>query len=227
MNETKVCSKCSTEKPLSSYRARKSGQLRNECSDCLNAALRLWQAKNKEKCRAYSSRSDIRAKTNARARKRYATDPAYKAVIRAHNKEFIRTKSYKTKRNEYIKRWAAIPKNRIARSLRSRLHHALKGVGKKVKSETLLGCSYEDCRQHIESQFAATMTWGNHGAWHIDHIIPCDHFDLTDDYQQRLCFNYRNLRPIWANENLSKGRLLPELYCETLAALKSCIARGL
>jgi len=46
------------------------------------------------------------------------------------------------------------------------------------------------------------MTWNNHGTgyngkgmkeWHIDHIIPCDKFDLSDPKQQEECFNYKNL----------------------------------
>ena len=49
------------------------------------------------------------------------------------------------------------------------------------------------------------MTWDNHGEWHIDHIKPCASFDLTDADQQRECFNYTNLQPLWAKDNLSKG----------------------
>jgi hypothetical protein len=46
------------------------------------------------------------------------------------------------------------------------------------------------------------MTWEN---IHIDHIRPCASFDLSDPEQQKLCFNYKNLRPMLAHENLSKN----------------------
>lgn len=51
------------------------------------------------------------------------------------------------------------------------------------------------------------MNWGNHGleGWHIDHIIPCNAFDLSDESQQKKCFHFSNLQPLWAFENLSKG----------------------
>ena len=71
----------------------------------------------------------------------------------------------------------------------------------------LLGCSIEHARKHLESQFREGMKWDNHGkyGWHIDHIIPCASFDLTDPEQQKKCFNYKNLQPLWWHENLSKG----------------------
>jgi hypothetical protein len=61
------------------------------------------------------------------------------------------------------------------------------------------------------------MNWNNHGPiWHIDHIIPCKAFDLTIPEQQRQCFHYTNLQPMFAMANLSKrARILtPEEITE-------------
>ena len=58
---------------------------------------------------------------------------------------------------------------------------------------------------HLESKFKPWMTRENHGLWHIDHIIPCTRFNLTSAAQQRICFHYSNLQPLWAYENFSKG----------------------
>jgi len=55
------------------------------------------------------------------------------------------------------------------------------------------------------------MTKENHGKWHIDHIIPCALFDLSDSKQQAKCFHYTNLQPLWAHENLSKGAKILKL----------------
>ena len=58
----------------------------------------------------------------------------------------------------------------------------------------------------FSSSFKTGMTRENHGkVWHIDHIIPCASFDLTDPDQQKKCFHYTNLQPLWAKENLIKG----------------------
>jgi len=43
------------------------------------------------------------------------------------------------------------------------------------------------------------------GEIHIDHIIPCEVFDLTIKEHQLVCFNYKNLQPLWSKDNLSKN----------------------
>ena len=98
---------------------------------------------------------------------------------------------------------------RIKQTLRKRVLNALKTVGIKKAHKTveLIGCSVEMCKEHIEKQFQEGMGWHNHGplGWHIDHIIPCSAFDLTDPEQQKKCFHYTNLQPLWYHDNLSKG----------------------
>jgi hypothetical protein len=55
-------------------------------------------------------------------------------------------------------------------------------------------------------RFRPGMTWENYGpVWHVDHIKPCAKFDLTDPDQQRACFHFSNLQPLFADENLRKG----------------------
>jgi hypothetical protein len=50
------------------------------------------------------------------------------------------------------------------------------------------------------------MTKENHGkVWHMDHILPCVSFDLSNINQQKKCFHYTNLQALFVHENLSKG----------------------
>ena len=46
------------------------------------------------------------------------------------------------------------------------------------------------------------MTWENHGKWHIDHIIPLA--TAKTEKQVLKLNNYKNLRPLWAEDNLKK-----------------------
>jgi len=97
---------------------------------------------------------------------------------------------------------------KLTELLRSRLRKILKGKIKKTYSAIdLVGCSILQLKKHLEEQFKEGMCWENHGlyGWHIDHILPCSSFDMTIIDNQKKCFNYKNLQPLWATENLSKG----------------------
>jgi DNA/RNA endonuclease G (NUC1) len=50
------------------------------------------------------------------------------------------------------------------------------------------------------------MTWENYGKWHIDHIKPCANFNLSNDDEQKLCFHYTNMQPLWAIDNQRKWK---------------------
>jgi hypothetical protein len=69
----------------------------------------------------------------------------------------------------------------------------------------LIGCDVPFLLKYLESKFSNGMTWNNYGKWHVDHIKPCNSFDLQDIIQQKKCFHYTNLQPLWAYDNLSKG----------------------
>ena len=98
---------------------------------------------------------------------------------------------------------------KLINNLRHRTATAIKeGKGVKAqKTETLMGCTVEQARDHIESQFADGMTWDNWSidGWHLDHIRPYSSFDFRDERQQYVCFNYRNFMPLWASKNMIKN----------------------
>jgi hypothetical protein len=73
------------------------------------------------------------------------------------------------------------------------------------KTMELVGCSKDDLLVHLESKFTEGMTWENYGKWHIDHIRPCASFNLEDREEQKRCFHWTNLQPLWAQYNIRKG----------------------
>ena len=98
---------------------------------------------------------------------------------------------------------------RVKDSMRARVRGLLTrdNITKKNTTQELIGCDFEYLRKHLESQFTEGMTWDNYGrnGWHVDHIIPCNAFDLTDIEHQKKCFHYSNLQPMWAIENFDKN----------------------
>jgi hypothetical protein len=93
------------------------------------------------------------------------------------------------------------------------LRRAFHGKLSVEKTQDLIGCSTEDLRNYLHSQFEPTMTWENYGkkGWHLDHIAPCAAFNLSDPLQVKLCYHYTNLRPVWATDNHKKsGKITSE-----------------
>jgi len=94
---------------------------------------------------------------------------------------------------------------RLLCNLRTRIYNSIKNNYKSAKSANLLGCTVEHLKQHLEKQFKPGMNWDNYGLWHVDHIIPCASFDLSKTEEQVRCFNWKNLQPLWANDNIMKS----------------------
>lgn len=111
-------------------------------------------------------------------------------------------------RNYHAER-ADSPTERIRQRWKTRIRTALKSGRASLATEHVLGCRYDHFRGYIEAQFSEGMSWGNFHLIHIDHKIPIGAFDLLDEQSFMQCYNYSNLQPLWARDNLSKGDTLP------------------
>ena len=129
-----------------------------------------------------------------------------KIKIKQYKKEYCQL--HKKERNKRDKQRRKTDINfKIRCYLSIRIHQALKRNLKSKTTMQLLGCAIKELRTHLQKQFLPGMTWKNHGlyGWHIDHIKPCALFDLSKPSEQRKCFHYTNLQPLWAIDNLIKG----------------------
>ncbi len=135
----------------------------------------------------------------------------YQAKLRKENPEKAREAGRKGAKRFYQKT-KRHPKYIILRALRRRLSDTIRKVGANKKASTMeiLGCSAEDFKNYLENKFREGMIWENYGTWHIDHFYPCDSFDLTKDEEQKRCFHYTNLQPLWAKENIKKSNKIIE-----------------
>ena len=97
---------------------------------------------------------------------------------------------------------------RLKKLQRSRIRAAIvsQNARNKLRTLELIGCSADEFKHHIESQFTDGQSWSNYGRkWHVDHITPISAFDLRDPTQQELAFNFKNIQPLDARLNLLKG----------------------
>lgn len=182
-------------------------------------------------------RQENRAKINARTQEKRANDPSWLPKRKARESiPSIKARINQKKRERYARLkhtswYTDLLKNRAAKTrirlrerfktdlnfrilsaLRCRLRLAVRRAGMKkcAKTVELIGCEIPFLRSRLESLFRDGMSWANYGkdGWHIDHIRPCASFDLSDSAQQRACFHYTNLQPLWQLDNIRKGAKL-------------------
>jgi hypothetical protein len=228
----KICNTCGVSKSMEDYtnnRRYKDGK-ENRCKECLKEknkinkdrlrqAQKKWRAKNPEYMKKYEKTDKRKAYLKTYYAENSQSYIDRKKQNRKENserdsevrKKYIET--HKDKINEYHRKWKRKQRNddptyklkeNTSRRIRYELNTLLKGK-KAKKTIEYIGCSIEELKSYIESLFDINMSWSNYGScWHIDHIIPCDAWDLTQEMDNYYCWNFRNLQPLFSNINQSK-----------------------
>jgi len=232
----KKCSKCKEEKKLSGFskdKNRKDG-LQPSCKDCFT----VYRVANREKIlaqrkRHYEDNKDAICEKGKLYREENKDDVIARRVAYYENNRdeiLARGKKYREENKETIlkqkvkykrERYANDPTFNLILRHRARARLALSGIGNDESTTKLLGCTPEQYRHHIESQFTEGMGWGQRGLWHVDHIIPLSAFNMKFKKHRKYGFHFSNCQPLWASPNLMKS----DKYCpEELAAyLKSTL----
>jgi hypothetical protein len=199
---SKVCTKCGVEKSRELFSRGSShwDGLQSHCKVCDAAYNAARYVANPEKFLARGA-----AYYAANPEKHRVRCRANSTTYRAKNPEKVgaHNEAYKAARRK------ADPGFRLLESLRKRLCKVMRGESKSSPTKELVGCSIGYLRDWLAWQFQPGMGWHNYGQWHIDHIRPCASFDLTDPAQQRECFHFQNLQPLWAKDNIRKGTKCP------------------
>lgn len=140
---------------------------------------------------------------------RYLATARGQEIARAAKKRHVKKVEAEHGKSYTAVVWERNPQAKLHSRMNTLISTALKKVGvfKSLRTAELVGCSITELKAHLESNFEEGMTWDNYArhGWHIDHIRPCASFDLSDEQQQKTCNNWRNLLPMWAEENISKG----------------------
>lgn len=116
----------------------------------------------------------------------------------------------KHKRAEQIKkRKEQDPLFKLKTAISARIRSGIKSTGfcKKFKTKEILGCTYEEFKLYIESQFEPWMTWENYGkyngelnhGWDLDHIVPLATAKTEEDVIK--LNHYKNFQPLCSKVN--------------------------
>lgn len=184
MTYMKTCSKCNTEKPFSEFyknKARKDG-VGTYCIECSKSYY------STPKWIEYGKKRDLKRRTQ----ENYIE---YQIEYRKKNMDKFVKKNYE--------KYHTNPIEKLKQNYRNRIRKVIDR--KKIPSQSILGCSWEVFKQHIESQFQPGMTWDNHSqyGWHLDHIKPLASANTVEELT--MLNHYTNLQPLWWRDNLSKS----------------------
>lgn len=196
------------------------------------AQMKAWREKNKDYWNNYL-KNKRGALENFQLKGRPEGISRKEARLKIKTNKSMKDKKNKSKRAIYLKEYFSNPENvlkrrqrvkdwlnnnpsaKLGQMLRHRLRTALKeqSASKYASFDKFLGCTVEEFKAHLESKWLPGMSWDNYGAWvngeepkwNIDHMHPCAAFDLTRIENQKICFHYSNMRPLWGNDNYAKG----------------------
>lgn len=206
------CINCKIDKDFSEFYYRNdSGKHRASCKDCEKNRVNNYRLKNFDIIKDKKKQYWVKYKNELNI-----INKEKSAIYRKNNIEKVResakkwAKENRDKQREYANyRYKNDVKFNLTIKLRRRLFMSLKRAKASKKNYTikLLGCDLLFFKSYIESKFTDNMSWEDvlNGKIHIDHIIPCSYFNLENKEEQERCFNYSNLQPLWALDNLIKS----------------------
>jgi uncharacterized protein with HEPN domain len=165
-----------------------------------------WRDKNKPYTQEYSKKH---YKENKKAKKEY-------------HKQYLLIGDNKQKHQDKIKEWFKNNPNyskeyvserykndinfKLKSNLRSRFFNSIKNESKISSVLKLLGCTIKELKQYLEKQFKPEMNWENWGEiWELDHIISCCSFNLNKFEEQKKCFHYTNLQPLFKTTKIAES----------------------
>ena len=220
----KTCTKCGQHKLLTDFHrySVSSDGRKPLCKKCNVSSAKLYVGRNREQVAAYQLRyrrnNKLRLKEYGR-RKYTENREQILAKVKNYQKSnrhklLARNTEYRNKNRERVRKyhrdWQRNKRQtdtlfKLISSLRHRTKSALKakGIRKTNTTRELLGAPLEVVKSHLSALFSKGMCWDNHGLWHIDHIIPLSSATTVEDVMR--LFHYKNLQPLWATDNLSKG----------------------
>lgn len=174
---------------------------RPNCKSCYNANCKKYKQANKDKV---TENNKLYYEANKEKIADYYKDHYIKnkdtymennRKWRKENRAIINDKA-----NE---RFRTNPTARLVKNTRTRISKCLKGHS--LQSIDLVDCDISFLKKWLKSQFDKNMTFENYGTyWHVDHVIPCSLFNLTNDDEIKYCFRWTNLQPLEGKENMSK-----------------------
>jgi hypothetical protein len=194
----RFCDFCKEKKRK--IKLEKNREYKSKNKDKIESQQKEYRKLNKIKRNEYRSlnKDSIREKEKEYKEKNKDIIKEQRRVYRINNRDKI---------NKYVReKLANDPLFKLSNTIRNLIKSSFKKnfLLKSNKTESILGCTFDEFRSYIESKFDEKMSWDNHGTyWYIDHITPISWAECEEDVY--LLNHYTNLQPLSKFENLSKN----------------------
>ena len=206
----KICTKCKQTLDYSMFNKNKATKDGYQCN--CKACVKKYHQSNKDMINATRRKNYNKEKNSIQSLGYYYRN---REKLLKKVKEYQSTDEFKNRRKKYYRNYKKqrlindnlfLLKENISCLIRNSIN---RDFVKNSKTIDILGCSIEEFKIHLEKQFLPNMTWDNRSEWHIDHIIPVS--SATNKEEIVRLNHFTNLRPLWAKDNLAKGRKVETL----------------
>lgn len=201
-DKTKQCKTCGNIYNLNNFRKQKESTdgFGIYCKICLKDKYNKSLLNKEYKIRLAKQRHDNHIKNKDKYNKKHRDN--YQA-----NKDKINIRRKKYYENNPMYRMAENCRVRIRELIHKKTH----------KTYEYLDCDRPFLIEWIQFQLNKTedMNFDNYCTyWHIDHVIPCACWDLTNIEHIKKCFHWSNLSPLQSTQNIIKNDKIEEKYIE-------------
>lgn len=213
------CKKCF--KKFNTYPSRvrvgKGTFCSKECYDLFQKGKQPWNTGIKSDKLSLSKQGAknpmwIGGVTKKEGDRKYALSENGKASHKKANKKYEEKEENKQKRklwqkNHTLENTHYKLRRNISNAIWCKMNRG-RGYRKDARISQCLPYTIHELKEHLEGHFLPGMNWNNYGQWHIDHIIPDWSFTYTStgDIGFQQSWALTNLQPLWAKDNLLKGK---------------------
>lgn len=174
------------------YYSKNKDKLKKKKKEYYEANAALIKEKDKKRNRLYYQKNKDSIKKKKKVYRTANADKIRSYFRKKHKEKMLNDPLFKLKKNIRTLIGDAFRKNKILKT---------------KNTVSIIGCSFEEFKQYLESKFYSWMNWSNHGkyngqlnyGWDIDHIIPISAAKTKEDIIR--LSHYSNFQPLCSFTN--------------------------
>jgi hypothetical protein len=212
--DKKKCSMCEEYKTFDNYQRCSSciNSITPHCKDCSKIKNKNYMDSLSDDIKKERKRTEYLKNKEGYLRRAKEYSKNNKDYIALQRREYEKSIKYKNPLLHIKRNIRALIKTTFTRSI-------VEDIIKAKKTVNILGCTFEEFKNYIESQFEDWMNWDNYGnvcetlepncSWDLDHIIPISLAETEEDIY--MLNHWSNFQPLcsYKNRNIKRDNIYP------------------